>query len=64
MSEFISEMSKKYNMSEETMIKLVNDVVKRIERDLPQSSNNQIDEEMNETLSQEILRKSSSFQIP
>ncbi len=64
MSEFISEMSKKYNMSEETMIKLVNDVVKRIERDLPQSSNNQIDEEMNETLSQEILRKNSSFQIP
>ena len=46
------------------MSMLVDEVVKRIESDLPQNCNQQIDEEMVESVSMGALRRSSVFAIP
>jgi len=64
MTEFISALATKYQLPQDKMGMLVDEVVKRIESDLPQNCNQQIDEEMIETVSMGQLRRNSVFQIP
>ncbi len=64
MTEFIQALSTKYQLPQEKMSMLVDEVVKRIESDLPQNCNQQIDAEMIESVSMSALRRSSVFAIP
>lgn len=64
MTEFIQALSIKYQLPQDKMSMLVDEVVKRIESDLPQNCNQQIDEEMVESISMAALRRSSVFAIP
>lgn len=64
MTEFIQALSIKYQLPQDKMSMLVDEVVKRIESDLPQNCNQQIDQEMVETISMGALRRNSVFAIP
>jgi len=64
MTQFISQMATKYHLSEQKMDELVGEVVSRIESDLPQDVNQQIDLELVETPIQVGLEKTSVFAIP
>jgi hypothetical protein len=64
MTEFIQALSIKYQLPQDKMRMLVDEVVKRIESDLPQNCNQQINEELAETISMGQLRRSSVFAIP
>jgi hypothetical protein len=64
MTEFIQALSIKYQLPQDKMSMLVDEVVNRIESDLPQNCNQQINEEMIETISMGALRRTSVFAIP
>jgi len=64
MTQFVSQLAKKYQLSEEKMNTLVAEVVAQVEKDLPLDLKEKINEELSRSSFEVAVEKTNVFSIP